>query len=174
LKVSTGGVVSFEMCGSGATVPQIDTIIWHPTPLPAIFESGEFSLIDRNCCLGVLEIKRSMYSGVGEKLAALLGREGELTCWLDNWDLNQKTALGVICLQQEGQKDDRVEALLEEERAVVLLRQKDGEIVPDRDGLFRLVNFLGLMRRRAAANDGTNSVVLPDPAKTRVWASGGQ
>lgn len=124
LRVSTGGVVSFDLCSGSEPVPQIGTIVWHPTPLPAIFESGDFALVDVNSCLGVIEIKRSMYTGSGEKMKKVLDGEDELTCSLPDMQLYGGNALGVVCLQERGQRDATIDELVERKRAVVILRQR--------------------------------------------------
>lgn len=42
LRVATGAVISEQLCSRPREVPQIDTIIWSPSPAPAVFAAGEF------------------------------------------------------------------------------------------------------------------------------------
>jgi hypothetical protein len=78
-RVSTRAVISETLCDTPDKVPQIDTIIWIPMPLPAIFEVGDFGLVPSMSVLGVIEIKRSSYSSVGAKIKAVTDWEKEFT-----------------------------------------------------------------------------------------------
>src|SRR5947209_5396581 len=78
LRVSRGGIVWEGICPDD--VPQVDTIIWSPCPMPAMFEAGDFALVPRGSAHGFLEIKRSNYKNtVGEKLTVALDREQDLS-----------------------------------------------------------------------------------------------
>jgi len=68
LRVCTGAVISEQLCSEPAKVPQIDTIIWSPSALPAVYTAGDFGLVPRGSVFGIMEIKRSLYSGVGKQL----------------------------------------------------------------------------------------------------------
>jgi hypothetical protein len=68
LRVSTGAVISEELCAKPECIPQLDTIIWLPCPAPALFEVGDFGLVPRGSSMAIMEIKRSAYSNVGAKL----------------------------------------------------------------------------------------------------------
>jgi hypothetical protein len=60
IRVSTGGVID-ENQTPGASIPKLDTIAWIPGPVAAVFEVGDFGLVPRSSCLGILEIKSSAY-----------------------------------------------------------------------------------------------------------------
>jgi hypothetical protein len=60
-KISTGSVVTVENVRD-KNLAQIDTIIWIPNPLPAIFEANEFALVSKTSVLGILEIKNTNYT----------------------------------------------------------------------------------------------------------------
>ena len=62
IRISTGGVIDQDQT-PGGYIPQLDTIAWIPGPVAAIFEVGDFGLVPRSSCLGILEIKSSAYSG---------------------------------------------------------------------------------------------------------------
>ena len=102
IRVSTGGVID-QAQSPGGHIDQLDTIAWIPGPVAAIFEIGDFGLVPRSSCLGILEIKSSAYTGAVDKLeertsrtfvdpitAALdeRGMEGELLGWFGTqWGL---------------------------------------------------------------------------------------
>jgi hypothetical protein len=58
LHVSTGAVVDVSN-EIGECVPQLDTIIWAPCPVAAIYHRGDFAIVPRGSSFGVLEIKSS-------------------------------------------------------------------------------------------------------------------
>jgi hypothetical protein len=67
IRVSTGGVIDQDQT-PGGYIPQLDTIAWIPGPVAAIFEIGDFGLVPRSSCLGVLEIKSSAYGSAVDDL----------------------------------------------------------------------------------------------------------
>jgi len=60
-RVSTGTVIS-PLISPGCTM-QVDTIIWVPAPFPALYEFGHAAVVPYESVVGVLEVKRSNYSG---------------------------------------------------------------------------------------------------------------
>lgn len=65
-KVSTGSIINPKLVeaepgGRKHPLRQIDSIIWTPMPLPAIFEVENFALVPDRSVLGALEVKRSVY-----------------------------------------------------------------------------------------------------------------
>jgi len=60
------------------STPQLDCIVWHPGPFPAIFEVDSFGVVPRRSVDGILEIKRSNYSGVGSSLDAFYEKTANL------------------------------------------------------------------------------------------------
>jgi hypothetical protein len=168
MKVSTGAIIYEGICPG--SVPQLDTIIWAPCPVPAIFESGHFALVPRDSAMAFLEIKRSMYPGAGEKMAATLAREDELVLryQFSGIESPPERSLGVVCLQERGQGDANLSKLAADDRAVVLLvEQADGTLKANPGAMYRLVNFLAGVRLRAKLMDGFFSVnwkAYADPA----------
>src|SRR5881628_1880983 len=72
LRTSTGTIVYEDNIGEMS--PQLDAIIWHPSPLPPIVEAGEFAIVARLAGLAYLEIKASNYDatvgqGIEKKLS---------------------------------------------------------------------------------------------------------
>ena len=150
LRVSRGTVISGDSFQCPKSVPELDTIIWDPNPLPAIFESGDFGLIPQKSCCGILEIKRSVYnreigstiSGSIEKATSLIG--------CGDAGLKKPLALGVVCLQLEEQRQDSVlKQLVKEEKAVILIRMENGEPKAIKRGVCVLINYLQAVRWRA-------------------------
>src|SRR4051812_44709650 len=50
LRISHGAIIYEGICPDD--VPQIDTIIWRPAPMPAVFEVGEFAMVPRDSAVG--------------------------------------------------------------------------------------------------------------------------
>lgn len=166
LRVSCGSIVYEGNCGE--MLPQLDTIIWHPCPFPPILEAGEFAMVPRGAGLAFLEIKRSNYSGTGNKIKRVLDRESELVPpVLDederrDPDLPSRRSLGVICLYKDGSSDRVLQELIEEHRVAVVLRQDgEGSYVADTDGVLLFARFLMNVRRRAKYLDGEFYARLP-------------
>jgi hypothetical protein len=150
LRVSRGAVIGPDLYANPKSVRQLDTIIWSPNPLPAIFESGDFALVPRGGCCGVIEVKRSTYSGAGERMGEFLFEAKELVgaglCSL----LRIPLVFGVVCLEEkEGPIDTRLQELISGGKAVVLLRKRKRGIEADRDAVRGLVNYLQAVRWRA-------------------------
>jgi hypothetical protein len=164
LRVSTGAVISEELCAAPEKVPQLDTIIWQPCPAPALFEVGDFGVVPRGSAMAVMEIKRSAYSEVGAKLKKLLDERvvrrlvaDDPPGWAgtDNPNLYPDfPALGVVCLREAQAKDRQLDELVSSGRCVVILQQQEGHLVPNIQAVYRLINFLIRARQRGRGWDG--------------------
>jgi hypothetical protein len=168
LKLSTGSII-YEG-NAGSKVPQLDAIIWHPSPWPPILEAGEFAMVPRSAGLAYLEIKRSNYSGVGRDIVSRLALVDELVpIWKDvePCDPPLPRCFGIICLHTDGTSDPTLDQLIRDKRAAVILRRNrdDAEYSPDVDGIISLTNFLMLVRYRAACLDGTIELRVPASAQ---------
>jgi hypothetical protein len=167
LRVSTGAVISEQLCSTPKTVPQIDTIIWIPSPAPAIFCAGEFGLVPRSSCMGIMEIKRSVYSEVGKKLEDALNEDrvkklvADPLFKTDNPDISAYPALGVVCLREKGKSDDKLDNLIKKGHAIVLFEQLEDDLIPCYKDIHRLINFLICIRKRAKLWDGEAFVNVP-------------
>lgn len=158
LRVSTGAVID------PATVPdsklrQIDTIVWTPCPSPAVFDVGNFGLIPRGSSMGILEIKRSLYSGVSERLSDILDPAvaENLVAPALQCDIGSAPhALGVICLKEEEQTiSSSIKTLCDQGRLVILLEMENGVIKERQKDLWTLINFLTALRLRARHHEGS-------------------
>jgi len=64
LKISTGAVIRTSDVLNRRdlkSVPQSDLILWDPTELPALFQSGDFALVHTQAARGILEVKRTVH-----------------------------------------------------------------------------------------------------------------
>jgi hypothetical protein len=150
LQICTGGVIDVAVPPS--EVPQLDTILWAPSPLPTVFAAGDFGLVPRSSCFGILEIKRSAYSKVAKQIAKRAEMAERLVA--DVAKIVQATELpsqpyflGVICL---GYGDDiaRIEKLEQKGQVIVLLRDTGSGFEPDAAAVHKLMNFLVAARLR--------------------------
>jgi len=71
MRVSTGAVLDHPM---PVPLRQIDIIVWAPFPAPALFDVEGFGLVPKSSAFGVIEVKRSNYSGVEEQFEVFFGR----------------------------------------------------------------------------------------------------
>jgi hypothetical protein len=138
LHVSRGAIIYEGNCGTSikSQPPQIDTIIWTPGFLPSPFEVGDFALVCRGSAVAALEIKSTNYSKAAQKISETVEASADLLRWPSDpsaalFDSRWSWALGVICIRTE-QPDARLDALIEERKAVSLLTQgEDGRISAD-------------------------------------------
>lgn len=158
IRVCRGAVIDQQQTPGSQRIPQIDTIAWVPGPAPAIFEVGEFALVPRSSCLGVLEVKSSAYNVEAleqrtepEFVKSItadpddLGHEGELRGVVESF------GMGVVSLLQESQRTSaKLKKLREDGRVVVLFEEKGNDCEPQPKDIYRLVNFLAVLRRRDA------------------------
>jgi hypothetical protein len=164
LRVSTGAVISPETVERGDGIPQIDAIIWQPNPLPSIFTSGNFGLIPRQSVMGIIEIKRSTYSGIGNGIKEVLDAENELTTdvKLIQDGRTMYSSIGVVCVREKRESDVTLRTLIEAGRVVVLSEiDADGKITPLHKQILLFVNFLVSLRLKAKLADGTIKIDIP-------------
>lgn len=164
LKVSTGAVISPELVATRNAIPQIDVIVWQPNPLPAIFTAGDFGLVPRRSVLGVLEVKRSTYSGIGAKIKSILDKEDDLTTPIPLVREGKVlfSSLGVVCVREKKESDTILSELIKLRRVVVLSElDDDGTLTPMPDQVMTLVNFLVSLRLKAKLADGQIEIDVP-------------
>jgi len=163
IRVCRGAVIDQEQTPGSKRIPQIDTIAWIPGPAPAVFEVGEFALVPRSSCLGILEVKSSAYNvqaledrtepdfvnSITAELEDGLGREGPIRGAMESF------GMGVVSLLQEEQRGSaKLQQLRRDNRVVVLFEEKGNDCEPQPKDIYRLVNFLAILRRRAALREG--------------------
>jgi hypothetical protein len=158
LRVSTGAVLDL-LTVPDDKLPQLDTIVWTPSPSPAIFESGHFGLIPKGSSMGILEIKRSDYRGVTQNLEERLNpdRVRHLVAESIAGEQNERLpALGVICIREHPAKGkhNKLDQLIEQRRVVVLFDRVGNELRERTKDICELINFLAYVRMRARLHDG--------------------
>ena len=163
LHVSTGAVISEQLCAEPGKVPQLDTIIWLPCPAPAIFEVEDFCIVPRGSAMAIMEIKRSAYTDVGKKLTSRLAPDyvrrlvaDDPEGWVTSRDplYPDFPALGVICLEESRTREPELNELVRSGSCVIILEQREGGLAPNSEAVYRLINFLIRARQRALSWDG--------------------
>ncbi len=162
LRVSTGTII-YEG-NVGKKPPQLDTIIWSPTPVPAVFENGDFAIVPRGSAHGYLEIKSTDYSGTGSLITDRLNSENEL---IQPVVEGLSCAMGVICLAQH-QPNKNIQRLIDDGRAAILLNMKNDRAIPNPSGVMALINFLACVNRRAAILNGRIHVTEPKALHKKI------
>lgn len=171
IRVSTGGVIDQNQ-SPGGHIDQLDTIAWIPGPVAAVFEFGDFGLVPRSSCLGILEIKSSAYSGAVEKLEERTrktfvdpitadlderGMEGELQGWFST----RCFGMGIVSFLQENQRGNaQLKELRDADRVAVIFEEDGEESKPQVDDIYRFLNFLAILRFRASKRDGRVGINL--------------
>ncbi len=142
MRVSTGAVLDHPV---PIPLRQIDIIVWAPFPAPALFDVEGFGLVPKSSAFGVIEVKRSNYSGVEAQLEGFLAEveakkivaepAGPLR------DYQRSPGIGVICVL-EVRPSSKLQSLIDANKVVAIF-EKDGDTtrVRPRDVLV-LVNFL--------------------------------
>ncbi len=172
IRVSTGAVIDQAQSPGSNQIPQLDTIAWIPNPAPAVFEIGEFALVPRSNCLGILEVKSSAYSDemmdnlekrtcpefIKPLTAEILndGHEGDV------FNVRKCFGMGIVSILQETQRKylQQLNDLRDADRAVTLFEERDDRPEPRSEDIYRLVNFLAVLRLRAACREGRWSIML--------------
>jgi hypothetical protein len=158
LQVSSGAVIDQANVPGDPRLPQIDTIIWAPSPAPAVFQVGEFGLVPRSSTFGVLEIKASAYNLA--KLDRRLTAECIKKVTADRSEEERKrvgdfvAGLGVICVRMANQSRSGLEKMRNASRVVVLFEEEADQYRPRPTDIYRLINFLAFMRLRGRLHEG--------------------
>ena len=157
MRVCTGAVLDYPI---PIPLRQIDLIIWAPFPAPAIFEVEGFGLVPKSSAFGVIEVKRSNYSGVEDSIEAFLA-DAESRKIVANpvstaEDLHPIAALAVISVL-EAPLSSRLQKLAEEKKLVAIFEATSaGTVVRARDVL-NLVNFLHFVTWRYRIHTSSGS-----------------
>lgn len=70
--------------------------------------------------------------------------------------------MGVVSILQEDQRKylTRLDALRKADRVVTLFEERDNKAEPRPEDIYRLVNFLAVLRLRAVCREGRLSIML--------------
>jgi hypothetical protein len=120
MRLSTGAVLDHPM---PASLRQIDLIVWAPFPAPALFDLEGFGLVPKSSAFGVIEIKRSNYSGVDAQLEAFLADVDDRRIVSDPAgpmaDFQRSPGLGVVCVL-ESAPSSKLQGLIDAGRVVAI------------------------------------------------------
>jgi len=131
-RVSSGTVLSPKQ--QNRKTLQVDTIIWTPMPLPALYEFGSVAIVPYESVLAAIEVKRSDYSSGMTKLAELTDQASDLM-------RGKTTFMGVVCVVEDS-PSDRLLEMVQKKQCVWLLTRTDKGIVPNPHGVLTLSQFL--------------------------------
>ena len=99
MRLSTGAVLDYPM---PTPLRQIDIIVWAPFPAPALFDVEVFGLVPKSSAFGVIEVKRSNYSGTDRELDAFLADAQKRKIVSDPagplGDFQRAPGLGIVCV----------------------------------------------------------------------------
>ena len=142
MHVSTGAVLDHPI---PTPLRQIDLVIWAPFPAPAIFEVGGFALVPKSSAFGVIEVKRSNYSGVEESLESFLAdvRTNKIVAEPSGVkaDHGGIPGLGVISVL-EAPPSARLQALIAHRSVVAIFERAGTKVQVRAKDVLILVNFL--------------------------------
>lgn len=149
LSVSTGAVIrttDIEQRRDRRRVPQSDLILWDPTEMPPLFQSGNFALIHTQAARAIIEIKRTLPNT--EELQKQLQKQKMRL--LNEYKRN---VLAVVVAHRrplfgEGLEPDWVPKQTGD--GVRIARLLDSRTYdPDPDGIFALIYFLSYVARQS-------------------------
>ena len=153
LKISTGAVIRTSDVLKQRdlkTVPQSDLILWDPSEMPALFQSGNFALVHTQAARAIIEVKRTV-PDLGDFQSQLRKQRFRL---LPEY---RRQVLGVVIASGRNlfggdvnpewvtQSDPKADV-----RMTRLLNRKSLE--PDVDGVFALIYFLSHVARSGRTN----------------------
>lgn len=142
MHVSTGAVLDDPI---PTPLRQIDLIVWSPFPAPAIFEVGGFALVPKSSAFGVIEVKRSNYSGIEDSLESFISdvksHKIVATPAGPMADYAGIPGLGVVSVL-EAQPSARLQALLDRREAVAIFQRVREDVQVRHRDVLVLVNFL--------------------------------
>jgi hypothetical protein len=140
MRVSTGAVIDYPI---PPKLLQLDVIVWAPFPAPGIFEVDDFALVPRGSAFGLVEIKRSNYSGTDTQLEEFDGNAATLAASPhNNVSDNGHPAMGIVCVLED-KPSGRLQKLFDEDKAVAIFeRPSPTEAAVRAKDVLRLINFL--------------------------------
>lgn len=152
MRVSTGAVIDYP---EPETLRQIDIIIWMPHPAPAIFEVGSFGLVPRSSAFGVLEVKRSNYSGVEDKFEGFMrdARDRKIVSDCGHGliqDAQRVPALNVVTVLEKN-PSKRLLHMIDNISGVAIIDNTEDRPVVVEKSVYVLVNFLSFILWRYSA-----------------------
>jgi hypothetical protein len=139
MQVSTGAVLEYP---APDRLRQLDIIIWAPFPAPAAYTVADFALVPKSSAFGVLEVKRSNYTGTDESLDAFLQDPGPVVTELDASLGETRSAVMAVVPVLERNPSPTLRRLLGNGSAVAIFGQEAERPRVRSKDVFALVNFL--------------------------------
>jgi hypothetical protein len=144
LRVSSGSVIDYPLPD---LLPQIDVILWAPYPAPSVYEVDDFGLVPRSSAFGVVEIKRSNYSGVDHELEDFIKKAPDLV--YDGQEVHpQGHGMGIISVIEIEQKPSALlKALIDRNTVAAFFEKSPSGVSVRTDDVLRFINFLHRIKR---------------------------
>jgi hypothetical protein len=141
LQVCRGGVLDYPQ----ERLAQTDIIIWSPHPAPPIFNIEGFGLVPRSSVFGILEVKKSNYSGVDIELGKFVSDIDKMREEADAGGMPSNfptRALGVVAALKK-KPSRRLSQLMDKKKAVAIFDLRAGQRKKVRvNDVVVLINFL--------------------------------
>ena len=138
--VCTGAVLDFPLPDK---LQQIDLIVWAPFPLPGVFETQGFGLIPRSSAFGVIEVKRTNYSGTDAEIEKFVEGAPSLVCEPSGAIAAHTVIYGIgVIGALTSAPSARLRELIKQKKAVALFDATDGEPTVRPMDILTLLNFL--------------------------------
>lgn len=142
LRVSTGSVIDYPLADS---LPQIDVILWAPHPAPTVYEVDDFGLVPRSSAFGVVEIKRSNYSGVDHELEDFIKEAPNLV--YDGQEVDsQGHAMGIVSVLEE-KPSGLLQSLIDRKTVAAFFERNESGVNVRTDDVLNFINFLHRIKR---------------------------
>jgi hypothetical protein len=144
LTISTGAITRTSDSNSNSaedlrSLAQIDLLLWDHTELPAPFRVGNFALVHAQAARGIIEVKRSLKTGIEDVRAQLERQRRRL---LPEYRMNILCVVVAHPTPIGGALSSDWVAGQQAGEPVSVVRLLDGESRPDADGIFKLIYFL--------------------------------
>lgn len=142
MRVCTGAVLDHPI---PVPLRQIDLIIWAPFPAPALFDVEGFGLVPKSSAFGVIEVKRTNYSGVEDALDSFFGDVDAKRIVAEPGgsiaDYRASPGIGVVSLL-EAKPSSRLQAHINSRRVVAIFERTGRTTKLRARDVLVLVNFL--------------------------------
>jgi hypothetical protein len=165
MRACTGAALDYPV---PVVLRQIDIIIWAPFPVPALFDVEGFGLVPKSSAFGVIEVKRSNYTGVEDKIEEFLADVDTYKIVAEPGasveDYRRKPGIGIICVL-EASPSTMLQSLIEAGKvAAIFEKAGDTARIRGRD-ILNVVNFLRYVtwRNRSQSSGPAYPQVITDP-----------
>lgn len=142
LRVSTGSVIDYPLPDS---LLQIDVILWAPHPAPGVYEVDDFGLVPRSSAFGVVEIKRSNYSGVDHELEDFIKVAPNLV--YEHQEIQPLGhGMGIISVLED-KPSVLLQSLIDRKTVAAFFERTESRVDVRKDDVLQFINFLHRIKR---------------------------